>query len=49
MTEVRLFGTCLAEEFYPWAVDAAARVLGELKLKVRPVRKAFCCGQAAFN
>lgn len=49
MTEVRLFGTCLAEEFYPSAVDAAARVLGELKLKVRPVRRAFCCGQAAFN
>ncbi len=49
MTEVRLFGTCLAEEFYPSAVDAAARVLGGLKLKVRRVRRAFCCGQAAFN
>ncbi len=49
MTEVRLFGTCLAEEFYPSAVDAAARVLGELRLKVRPIRRAFCCGQAAFN
>ena len=35
MTEVRLFGTCLAEEFYPSAVDAAARVLRDLKLKVR--------------
>jgi len=49
MTEVRLFGTCLAEEFSPSAVDAAARVLGGLKLKVRRVRRAFCCGQAAFN
>jgi L-lactate dehydrogenase complex protein LldE len=49
MTELRLFGTCLAEEFYPSAVDAAARVLGGLKLKVRRVRRAFCCGQAAFN
>jgi L-lactate dehydrogenase complex protein LldE len=49
MTEVRLFGTCLAEEFYPSAVDAAAKVLGGLKLKVRPIRRAFCCGQAAFN
>ena len=49
MTEVRLFGTCLAEEFYPSAVDAAARVLRDLKLKVRPIRRAFCCGQAAFN
>ena len=48
-TEVRLFGTCLAEEFYPSAVDAAARVLRELKLKVRPMRRTFCCGQAAFN
>lgn len=49
MTEVRLFGTCLAEEFYPSAIGAAARVLGELKLRVRPIRRAFCCGQAAFN
>jgi L-lactate dehydrogenase complex protein LldE len=49
MTEVQLFATCLAEEFYPSAVDAAARVLGELRLKVRPIRLAFCCGQAAFN
>lgn len=49
MTEVRLFGTCLAEEFYPSAVDSAARVLRGLRLKVRPMRRAFCCGQAAFN
>jgi L-lactate dehydrogenase complex protein LldE len=49
MTEVRLFGTCLAEEFYPSAVDAAVQVLGGLKLKVRLIRRAFCCGQAAFN
>ncbi|HZO81523.1 MAG TPA: (Fe-S)-binding protein [Candidatus Binataceae bacterium] len=49
MTEVRLFGTCLAEEFYPSALDAAARVLAGLRLKVRRVRRAFCCGQAAFN
>ena len=49
MTEVSLFSTCLAEEFYPSAVDAAARVLRDLRLKVRPIRRAFCCGQAAFN
>jgi L-lactate dehydrogenase complex protein LldE len=49
MTEVQLFGTCLAEEFYPSAIDAAARVLEEVRLKVRPIRRAFCCGQAAFN
>ena len=49
MTEVQFFATCLAEEFYPAAVDAAVSVLRELKLKVRSMRRAFCCGQAAFN
>ena len=49
MTEVQLFSTCLAEEFFPEVNDAAATVLERLRLKVRPVRKAFCCGQVAFN
>jgi L-lactate dehydrogenase complex protein LldE len=49
MTEVRLFATCLAEEFYPSVIDAAALVLERLKLKVRPMRGAFCCAQAPFN
>jgi L-lactate dehydrogenase complex protein LldE len=49
MTEVRLFATCLAEEFYPSVIEAAALVLERLKLKVRPMRSAFCCAQAPFN
>lgn len=49
MTEVRLFATCLAEEFYPSVIDAAVLVLERLKLKVRPMRSVFCCAQAPFN
>ena len=49
MTEVRLFATCLGEEFFPEVYDAAAIVLERLKLKVLPARRAFCCGQAPFN
>ena len=49
MTEVQLFATCLAENFFPAAVEASIKVLEGLKLKVRPMRKAFCCGQAPFN
>jgi L-lactate dehydrogenase complex protein LldE len=49
MTEVKLFSTCLAEEFFPSAVEAATLVLERLKLKVRPMKSAFCCGQAPFN
>jgi L-lactate dehydrogenase complex protein LldE len=49
MTEVQLFSTCLAEEFFPGVNDAAATVLERLRLKVTPVRGAFCCGQVAFN
>ncbi len=49
MNEVRLFQTCLAEEFYPQVGDAVASVLGGLKLGVKRVRRAFCCGQVAFN
>jgi L-lactate dehydrogenase complex protein LldE len=49
MTEVQLFATCLAEQFFPAAVEASVKVLERLKLKVRPLRKAFCCGQAPFN
>jgi L-lactate dehydrogenase complex protein LldE len=49
MTEVRLFATCLVEEFFPAAIDATVKVLEGLKLKVRPMRSVFCCGQAPFN
>ncbi len=49
MNEVQLFSTCLAEEFFPEVGAAAATVLERLRLKVIPVRRAFCCGQVAFN
>jgi L-lactate dehydrogenase complex protein LldE len=49
MTEVKLFATCLAEEFFPGAVEATRKILAELKLRVIPLRRAFCCGQAPFN
>jgi L-lactate dehydrogenase complex protein LldE len=49
MTEVRLFATCLAEEFYPSVSDAVVRVLEGLRLRVRPMRSSFCCGQAPYN
>ena len=49
MTEIQLFSTCLAEEFFPEVNDAAATVLERLRLKVTPIRGAFCCGQVAFN
>ncbi len=49
MTEVQLFSTCLGEEFFPEVNDAAATVLERLRLKVTPIRGAFCCGQVAFN
>jgi L-lactate dehydrogenase complex protein LldE len=49
MTEVRLFSTCLAEEFRPSVIESSIKVLERLKLKVRPVRSSFCCGQAPFN
>ncbi|HZP46664.1 MAG TPA: (Fe-S)-binding protein [Candidatus Binataceae bacterium] len=49
MLEVQLFNTCLAEQFFPAAIEATVKVLEALKLKVRPMRRAFCCGQAPFN
>jgi L-lactate dehydrogenase complex protein LldE len=49
MTEVQLFQTCLAEEFFPEVYDAAATVLAGLRLHVIPLKRAFCCGQVAFN
>ncbi len=49
MNEVMLFPTCLAEEFFPEARDAAVAVLERMRLSVRPMSGAFCCGQAAFN
>jgi L-lactate dehydrogenase complex protein LldE len=49
MTEVQLFATCLAEQFFPAAVTASARLLEGLKLKVKPLRQTICCGQAPFN
>ena len=49
MTEVQLFSTCLAEEFFPEVFAAATTVLERLRLRVRPLTNAFCCGQVAFN
>ena len=49
MNEIVLFPTCLAEEFFPEARDAAVSVIENLHVKVLPMRRAFCCGQAAFN
>src|ERR1700730_7349705 len=49
MNEVVLFPTCLAEEFFPEARDAATAVIERLRVKVRTMPRAFCCGQAAFN
>ena len=49
MTEVRLFATCLAEEFRPSVAESCIKVLERLRLKVRLVRASFCCGQAPFN
>jgi L-lactate dehydrogenase complex protein LldE len=49
MTEVKLFATCLAEEFFPAAIEATKKILVDLKLKVTPLRATFCCGQAPFN
>ena len=49
MSDVQLFSTCLAEEFFPEVNDAATTVLERLRLRVKPVRAAFCCGQVAFN
>ncbi len=49
MTEVQLFATCLGEEFFPEVNDAAVTVLERLRLRVKPLKRAFCCGQVAFN
>ncbi len=49
MNEVALFSTCLAEEFFPEVPAAAAAVLERMRLRVRPIRRAFCCGQIAFD
>jgi len=48
-SEVRLLNTCLVEQFYPAVPDSAAKVLESLNVTVRPIRRAFCCGQAPFN
>ena len=49
MTEVKLFATCLAEEFFPTVIEATKNILQDLKLKVVPLLRTFCCGQAPFN
>jgi L-lactate dehydrogenase complex protein LldE len=49
MTEVKLFATCLAEEFFPAAIEATEKILTNLNLKVTRLRTSFCCGQAPFN
>ncbi|MGH7905337.1 MAG: (Fe-S)-binding protein [Candidatus Binataceae bacterium] len=48
-SNVVLFNTCLAEEFFPGVPGAVAAVLEGLGIRVRPLRRAFCCGQAPFN
>ena len=48
MTEVDSFRPASPRNFFPVG-DAAAAVLERLRLKVRPMRGAFCCGQAPFN
>ena len=49
MTAVKLFATCLAEEFFPSTIEATKKILEDLKLQIIPLRKTFCCGQAPFN
>ncbi len=49
MTDVRLFATCLAEQFFPNVLTATRTVLERQGLKVAVIRQAFCCGQAPFN
>jgi len=49
MNEVVLFPTCLAEEFFSDARDAATTVIERLRVKVRTMPRVFCCGQPAFN
>ncbi|MGH7839213.1 MAG: heterodisulfide reductase-related iron-sulfur binding cluster, partial [Candidatus Binataceae bacterium] len=49
MTEVQFFATCLAEQFFPNAVEACVKILEQQKLKVRALRRVLCCGQAPFN
>jgi L-lactate dehydrogenase complex protein LldE len=49
MNEVVLFPTCLAEEIFPEARDAAVAVLERMHVRVQTLPRAFCCGQAAFN
>jgi L-lactate dehydrogenase complex protein LldE len=49
MTEVQLFPTCLAEEFFPSIPTAVEKVLARLGVKARCLRGSFCCGQVAFN
>jgi L-lactate dehydrogenase complex protein LldE len=49
MTEVKLFASCLAEEFFPAAIEATKKILVDLKLQVISLRTTFCCGQAPFN
>jgi L-lactate dehydrogenase complex protein LldE len=46
---VALFPTCLGDLITPETVDHAQRVLEACGLTVRPVRRATCCGQPAFN
>lgn len=49
MSEVKFFATCLAEEFFPAVIKASRQIFSDLQLKVSPLRRAFCCGQAPFN
>jgi L-lactate dehydrogenase complex protein LldE len=49
MTTVKLFATCLVEEFFPGVIEATRKILTDLNLQVTPLHTSFCCGQAPFN
>ncbi|HEV2424006.1 MAG TPA: (Fe-S)-binding protein [Terriglobia bacterium] len=46
---VALFITCLADQFYPAAGEAAVKVLRRLGVEVSFNPEQTCCGQPAFN
>jgi L-lactate dehydrogenase complex protein LldE len=46
---VALFPTCLGDLITPETVEHAQGALEACGLQVRPVRRATCCGQPAFN
>ena len=49
VSQVRLFPTCLGEEFFPETEAATRAVLRKLGIEVVRPRGVLCCGQVAFN